>query len=52
MLFNSSMSGAIIVNGLPCYLQSILREDGSGRSFILTLNYGSEYFKCHVRTSD
>jgi hypothetical protein len=43
----------ISINGIPCILSSIQREDGSGSSFNLIV-YGpdNQPYKCYCRTTD
>jgi hypothetical protein len=56
-LFNaltaSGCKGGISINGIPCILSSIQREDGSGSSFNLVV-YGPDNkpYKCYCRTQD
>lgn len=56
-LFNAltgRASGSIIsINGIPCILSTIQREDGSGSSFNLMV-YGpdNQPYKCYCRTQD
>jgi hypothetical protein len=52
-LFQSITSGSeIIINGLPCTVQSIKKEDGSGSSFLLTVQYKGSNYPSYSRTND
>jgi len=42
-------NGSLTINGVPCTLSSVQREDGSGNSFNLEVYHGSDKYKVYAR---
>ena len=46
-------NGRLSINGIPVILSAIMREDGSGSSFILTVySMDNNSYRCYCRTID